>query len=105
MPDCCQQYFAEPAGGRRPGSVALANDILGGDFTPLHEAEVEFTSVTLPDGRQVPFHTIETTGLNSIYSPEKAKRAAAAKQRKASTASTVKQQAKDQIKARINSQT
>jgi hypothetical protein len=79
--------------------------LLGGDFTPLHQAEVEFTSVTLPDGRQVPFHTVGTTGLNSIYSAAKAKRASAAKQQKTGGAVSVKQQVKDQIKKQIDSKT
>lgn len=33
--------------------------ILGGDFTPLHEAEVEFTTLVLPDGRQIALHTVQ----------------------------------------------
>ena len=102
-----------PAGSNMTGRVARLvpvtkyrriSALLGGDFTPLHQAEVEFTSVTLPGGRQVPFHTIETTGLNSIYSAAKAKRASAAKQQKTGTAATVKQQATDRIKAEIRTQ-
>jgi hypothetical protein len=64
-----------PAGSQVLGTVVrLQSDskmkraaaILNGDFTPLHEAEVEFTSLVLPDGRQIAIHTIETPGLNSI---------------------------------------
>ncbi len=66
--------------------------LLGGDFTPLHQAEVEFTAVTLSDGRQIPVQTIANTGLYSIYDPAKAKRAAAAAQKRGAV-----QQAKDQI--------
>ena len=43
--------------------------VLGGDFTPLHRADVEFTSVRLPDGRELAVQTQENTGLNSIFSP------------------------------------
>ncbi len=43
--------------------------VLGGDFTPLHRAQVEFTSLQLPDGRQIAVQTQENIGLNSIYSP------------------------------------
>jgi len=41
--------------------------IVNGDFTPLRTAEVEFTTLILPDGRQLSTHTVETVGLNSIY--------------------------------------
>src|SRR6478672_8864674 len=44
--------------------------IIGGDFTPLHQARVEFTTLTLPDGRQMALHTVETAPLTSIYSPK-----------------------------------
>lgn len=94
-----------PAGAEVTGRVTALVPIskfqrfaaaLGGDFTPLHQAEVEFTSVTLVDGRQIPFHTVKSTGLNSIYDPEKAKRA-----RPAKPAGSVVQQAKDQAVARV----
>ena len=48
--------------------------ILAGDFTPLHQAEIEFTSLSLPGGRRVPLHTAATVGLNSIYSPPRPKK-------------------------------
>src|ERR1700730_4152015 len=34
--------------------------ILNGDFTPLRKAEIEFTSLTLSDGRKLSIHTVET---------------------------------------------
>lgn len=40
--------------------------VLGGDFTPLHVAQFEFTSLLLPDGRRMPLDTVETPGLNSV---------------------------------------
>ena len=36
--------------------------ILGGDFTPLHRTEVEFTELVMPDGRTVALDTTETLG-------------------------------------------
>jgi hypothetical protein len=39
---------------------------LGGDFTPLHVAQLEFTSLLLADGRTIELHTIESPGLNSL---------------------------------------
>lgn len=50
--------------------------ILNGDFTPLHVAPVEFTTLTLPDGRKIPIHTVEDLGLDSImplHPPKKPK--------------------------------
>jgi hypothetical protein len=43
--------------------------VLGGDFTPLHRAEVAFTSLRMPDGREMPLETQENPGLNSIFAP------------------------------------
>jgi hypothetical protein len=48
--------------------------ILNGDFTPLRNAQVEFSNLTLPDGRMVPLHTLDTLGLNSIYVEPSTKR-------------------------------
>ena len=64
-----------PAGSEVFGDVARvkpvtrmerAAAILGGDFTPLREAEVQFTMLVPPDGRRIPLNTIETPGLNSL---------------------------------------
>src|SRR5450631_601831 len=40
--------------------------IFGGDFTPLHIAQIEFTSLRLQDGRQLNIHTAESPGLNTL---------------------------------------
>src|ERR1700730_16719008 len=49
--------------------------IVSGDFTPLRNAQVEFTTLILPDGHTVSMHTVETMGLNSIYmEPSKKKK-------------------------------
>jgi hypothetical protein len=45
--------------------------ILGGDFTPLHQAQVEFTTLVFPDGRQIALKTLETPGLDIVYQPPK----------------------------------
>src|ERR1700730_6946964 len=44
-----------------------AKAIMSGDFTPLHLAEVRFTSMRLPDGRQIPIDTVESAELNSVF--------------------------------------
>lgn len=40
--------------------------VLGGDFTPLHVAQIEFTSLLPADGRPIELHTVESAGLNSL---------------------------------------
>jgi hypothetical protein len=64
-----------PAGSQVLGQVSRlhpvtkmrrASAILGGDFTPLHDAEVQFTTLMMPDGRRIPLQTLESTGLNTI---------------------------------------
>jgi hypothetical protein len=73
--------------------------ILGGDFTPLHVAEVEFDTLVLPDGKRILLHTRESKGLNTIM------RLHPPKPRKSSTPNnggvlgTAKQQAQTQIDA------
>jgi hypothetical protein len=86
-----------------------AQAILGGDFTPLRRAQVEFTTLMMPDGREISLHTMETAGLDSIYSPTLPK-----PQNKAQKTSPGnnggalglgKQTARDQINAQINART
>jgi hypothetical protein len=72
--------------------------ILGGDFTPLHIAEVEFTSVQLPGGKQLRLHTVATPGLNSLYSLKPPKQKPAPPANAPSGAfSSAKQMVKNQI--------
>jgi len=51
-----------------------AKTVLGGDFTPLHRAQVVFTDVALPNGGHMALNTAETVGLASIYSPPRPKK-------------------------------
>ena len=75
-----------------------ATAILAGDFTPLHEAEVEYTTLLLPDGRRVPLHTVETAGLKSIADLRPPKKKAAAKPN-SGVLGTAKAQVQNQIDA------
>jgi hypothetical protein len=79
--------------------------IVNGDFTPLRRAEVEFTTLILPDGRKLSTHTVETVGLNSIYrEPSKKKNQKATPQNPTGgLLGTAKQTAKDKINGAINS--
>jgi len=88
----------------RVSKMRRATAIAGGDFTPLHDAAVEFTTVVFPDGRRLTLHTAATMGLNSIYSPRVAavkKKQAAAAGSNQGTVATAKQQAKNQIQTKI----
>src|SRR4029077_10451776 len=65
-PDFAFDREVLPAGSAGTGGVSVVQpvskwqrcrSIVGGDFTPLHNALVEFDSVTLPDGKKLPLHT------------------------------------------------
>ncbi len=75
-----------------------ARAILGGDFTPLHLAEIEFTILILPDGRQMPLRTAESMGLNSIASSRKR----VATSQNTGVLGTAKQQTKDAIQGQVD---
>ncbi len=80
--------------------------MLAGDFTPLHRAEVQFTTLRFPDGHEVALDTVATSGLNTIVSFRKAKKAkkpnAGHAAHNGGLVATAKHQAKDQIKSQIN---
>src|SRR5689334_17318509 len=56
-----------------PGMVR-ARAIVGGDFTPLKQAQVSFTSLTLADGRTLRFETQRWRVMSTIYTPPKPKK-------------------------------
>jgi hypothetical protein len=101
-----------PAGSAVTGRVSAVHPVnkwqrvqsmLGGDFTPLRNALVEFDSVTLPDGKKFPLHTVETMGLNSIYTePSKKKQKAAPQNPNNGALGTAKQTAKEKIQQAVN---
>ena len=76
--------------------------VLGGDFTPLHRAEVEFTSLKLPDGKQIAIETQENIGLNSIFSPRARVRKKPNPQNNPGLVATAKQNIQDQINTQID---
>ena len=96
-----------PAGSAVTGRVSAVQPvnkwqrfhaIVGGDFTPLRNALVEFDSVTLPDGKKLPLHTVQTIGLNSIYTePSKKKKKARRRIPNNGTLGTAKQNLKEKI--------
>jgi hypothetical protein len=82
--------------------------ILNGDFTPLRSAEVEFTTLTLPDGRTLATHTVDAPAMNSFYTepPKNPKRQKSQPQNQnGGILGTVKQTAKDQAYGAINART
>jgi hypothetical protein len=92
-----------------------AKAILNGDFTPLRSAQVEFTSLTLPDGRTLATHTMQAPAMNSIYieppkNPKPPKHQKSQPQNQnggilGTAKQTVKQTAKDQAYGAINART
>ena len=63
-----------PAGTRALGHISRVESvprwtrvraILNGDFTPLHIAQIRFTSLLLPDGRSIDIDTKDSFGLNT----------------------------------------
>jgi hypothetical protein len=83
--------------------------VVNGDFTPLRNAQVEFDTLTLPDGRKRELHTVAVMGLNSIYI-EPSKKKPSKKNQKApqpqsqngGILGTAKQTAREQINSQIN---
>jgi hypothetical protein len=99
-----------PAGTRVLGHVSRVERVptwqriravLGGDFTPLHVAQIEFTSLQPPGGPPIELHTIESPGLNSRFplKPPKQKRNTA--NSNAGVLGTGKQAARDAIDTQI----
>jgi hypothetical protein len=107
-----------PAGAEVTGRVVRvdpvsrwqrAHAMMNGDFTPLHRADIEFTGLTLADGRTLTLHTLPNAGLLSIYTPPKPpKKPKKEKPPKAAPKSDPgvlgigKQTARDQINQQIN---
>src|ERR1035438_5259924 len=96
---------------RPAGRWQRVRAILNGDFTPLRSAEVEFTSLTLPEGRTLATHTVQAPAMNSIYTeppknPKNPKRQKSQPQNQnGGILGTVKQTAKDQVNGAINART
>jgi hypothetical protein len=76
--------------------------ILNGDFTPLHIAPVEFTTVVMPDGHRLPLMTAASLGLDSIVPSRKPKKQSADPAQNTGVVATAKQQARDAIQSKID---
>lgn len=77
-----------------------ARAILNGDFTPLHVAPIEFTTLVMPDGRTLPIHTAQEVGLDTILPSRPAKQKANAQQN-TGVLGTGKQHVQDAVQAQI----
>jgi len=77
--------------------------MMSGDFTPLHLAEVRFTLMRVPDGRQIPIDTVESAELNSLFplKPPKPRKQTGQTQN-SDTPGNGTQIVKDQIDARVS---
>ena len=110
-----------PAGAEVAGRVTKLDSVpklvrtqavLGGNFTPLHRARVEFTDVRFPDGKTLPINTLSTTGLPTLYEtpkPSKPKKqsqpAHPSSPMRELAARELKQQLNAQIDAQLNART
>ncbi|MGP0076741.1 MAG: hypothetical protein ACLPWF_32915 [Bryobacteraceae bacterium] len=79
-----------------------ARAILGGDFTPLRVAQVDFTSLRLADGREIQLHTFSSAGLNSLLPLRPPKKRNQNAQSSSGLVATTKQNLKDQADAQID---
>ena len=78
--------------------------ILGGDFTPLHFARVEFTTLVTPDGHTRRIQTLDSEGLPTLYSrPRPSKNKRSKTQNNAGILGTARQQVQQQIQQQITS--
>ena len=100
-----------PAGSQVTGHVSRLEPVskfertkavLGGDFTPLHRAEVEFTSLRMPNGREIAIQTQENIGLNSIFTPKARPRKNPNPQNSTGVMGAGKQLVRDQINTQID---
>ncbi len=77
-----------------------AHAILNGDFTPLHVAAIEFTSLIMPSGITIPIHTSASSGLNTLVpTVPPYQRQQASSNNSSGLFAKGKQQVKDQISA------
>lgn len=102
-----------PAGSALRGKVSAIQPVskrqrframVNGDFTPLRNAQLEFDSVVLPNGTQLPLHTAAVAALNSLYiEPSKKVRKTQAPQNPNNgVLGTAKAKLKDQIDGALN---
>ncbi len=85
-----------------PG-MERARAIVGGDFTPLKRAQIEFMSLTLPDGRTMQLETQSSLGLNTIYVPGHAKKASTAAKSSPSKVNRAQQFLKQEAQSQLSS--
>ncbi len=76
--------------------------ILGGDFTPLHTALIEFTTLALPDGRKMELHTVANPGLTTLVPAHPARSRQAPASPNGGVLGTGKQPVKDAIHQQID---
>ena len=89
-------------GAGDPFKWQRARAILGGDFTPLRVAQVDFTSLRLADGREIQLHTFSSAGLNSLLPLRPPKKRNQNAQSSSGLVATTKQNLKDQADAQID---
>src|SRR5579871_3202944 len=79
-----------------------ARAVLGGDFSPLHVAQIQFTSLRLQDGHSIELDTIESAGLNTLVPLKPPKqRSQTGQSNPTGILGTAKQKAKDAVDSQI----
>jgi hypothetical protein len=97
------EVFGTVTGLRPVPASERTKAMMSGDFTPLHLAEVRFTSMRLADGRQISIETVESAELNSLFPSKPAKpRKQNGQTQNDGTPSNGTQMVKDQIDARLS---
>lgn len=100
-----------PAGTQAVGHISRLESVskwqrvramLGGDFTPLHVAQIDFTTLRLADGREIQLQTVPSEGLNSLLPLVPPKKRTQNPQDASGIVATSKQQFKDQADAQID---
>ncbi len=85
-------------------SMVRARAIVGGDFTPLKQARISFTTITLPDGRSLQVATQDSLGLATIYVQPR-KKSSKKQVNTTGKAFKVRQAVQQQAQAQINART
>ncbi len=81
-----------------------ARAILGGDFTPLKQAQITFTSFVLADGRTFQIQALPSFGLGTYYVPPRAKKVAPKPQTAPKSSNALVETAKQQAQTELHAQ-
>jgi hypothetical protein len=102
-----------PAGAAIQGKVVeldpvskmvRARAIVNGDFTPLKQARVSFTTLSLPDGHTIPLRTERALGMPLLYDPPRPPKKPKKQKASSPNSSRAKQFLSQQARQQVNAQ-